>query len=530
MALLEMKNISKAYSGNQVLKGVSLTIEEGEIHGLIGENGAGKSTLMNVLFGMPVIHNTGGHEGEMLIDGKPFVPTSPTDAMNAGIGMVHQEFMLIPGFTITENVKLNRENTAPGAFSRLFGKRFGKRLENLDRKTMVSDTKDALAKLHMDIDEFVKIEGLPVGYMQFVEIAREIDKRNLRLLILDEPTAVLTESEAEKFLEVIQSLSKMGIAILFITHRLEEIKSISHRITVLRDGEMILTQKTDEITTLEMARAMVGRNIELSAEDIRDLSDQPVHLEIKDLHVDMPGEKVHGIDLEIKKGEILGIGGLAGQGKIGISNGIMGLYPTKGKIIKDGQEMKLNDPRSMLMNNVTFLSEDRKGMGLLLDDSIEYNIAYTALEIKDRFLKKVLFSEFVDNKAITDNAQEMIKELDIRCTSGKQHTRRLSGGNQQKVCIAKALTFGPDILLISEPTRGIDIGAKKLVMDTLVRLNREEGMTIVMTSSELAELRQISDRIAIISGGKVHAVLAPDAPDEVFGLAMAGDDLDEVIS
>ena len=526
MALLEMKNISKSYSGNQVLSDVSLVIEEGEIHGLIGENGAGKSTLMNVLFGMPVIHNTGGHEGQMFIDDKAFVPTSPMDAMNAGIGMVHQEFMLIPGFTITENIKLNRENTFPGPLSKIFGKR----LEKLDRKTMVKDAKEALTKLHMDIDEFVKIEGLPVGYMQFVEIAREIDKRNLRLLILDEPTAVLTESEAEKFLEVIKSLSEMGIAILFITHRLEEIKSISDRITVLRDGKMVLTQKTEDISILEMAKAMVGRSIELSAEDIRDLSDFPVHLEIHDLHVDMPGEKICGIDLEVKKGEILGIGGLAGQGKIGVANGIMGLYPTKGKIIKEGKEMKLNDPRGMLMNNVTFLSEDRKGMGLLLDDSIEYNIAYTALEIKNQFLKKVLFGEFVDNKAITENANRMIEDLDIRCTSGKQHTRRLSGGNQQKVCIARALTFGPDILLISEPTRGIDIGAKKLVMDTLVRLNREEGMTIIITSSELAELRQISDRIAIISDGKVHAVLAPHAPDEVFGLAMAGDDISEVIS
>ena len=211
MALLEMKNISKSYSGNQVLKNVNLSIEEGEIHGLIGENGAGKSTLMNILFGMPVIHSTGGHEGQMLIDGKAFVPSSPMDAMAAGIGMVHQEFMLIPGFTITENVKLNRENTIQTPFSKIFGSK----LDFLDRDTMVSDTKEALNKLHMDIDEFVKIEGLPVGYMQFVEIAREIDKSNLRLLILDEPTAVLTESEAEKFLEVIQRLSKMGSILIY---------------------------------------------------------------------------------------------------------------------------------------------------------------------------------------------------------------------------------------------------------------------------------------------------------------------------
>lgn len=525
MALLEMKNISKSYSGNQVLKDVNLTIQPGEIHGLIGENGAGKSTLMNILFGMPVIHNTGGHEGQMYINGEPFTPRSPMDAMDAGIGMVHQEFMLIPGFTITENVKLNRENTK----GTVLGKIFGSKLNRLDTATMAADTKEALDKLHMSIDEFVKIQGLPVGYMQFVEIAREIDKRNLQLLILDEPTAVLTESEAEKFLEVIQSLSDMGIAILFITHRLDEIKSVSNGITVLRDGEMVLAERIENISLVEMARAMVGRSVELSTEERRDLSDAPVHLELIDLEVDMPGEEVKGVSLEIKKGEIFGIGGLAGQGKIGVSNGIMGLYPTKGRVIKDGQEMELNSPRSILDSNITFLSEDRKGMGLLLDESIENNIAFSAQEIKDKFLKKILFGKFLDQKAITENANQMIKDLDIRCTSGKQHTRRLSGGNQQKVCIARALTFEPDILLISEPTRGIDIGAKKLVLDTLVRLSREEGMTVVMTSSELAELRQISDRIAIISDGKLQGIFSPDEKDEVLGLAMAGDDYEEVL-
>lgn len=526
MALLEMRDISKSYSGNQVLKNVNLKIQPGEIHGLIGENGAGKSTLMNILFGMPVISSTGGHEGQMFIDGEPFKPTSPMDAMEAGIGMVHQEFMLIPGFTITENVKLNRENTKKSLLSGIFGKK----LDKLDRETMSSDTKKALSKLHMNIDEFVRIKGLPVGYMQFVEIAREIDKRNLRLLILDEPTAVLTESEAEKFLEVIKSLSEMGIAILFITHRLEEIQSVSHGITVLRDGEMVLAERIENISIIEMARAMVGRKVELSMEARRDLSDAPVHLELVDLEVDMPGEEVKGISLEVKKGEIFGIGGLAGQGKIGISNGIMGLYPTKGRVLKSGQEMKLNNPRYMLDNNVTFLSEDRKGMGLLLDDSIETNIAFTAQEIKNQFLKKTLGIQFLDTKAISENAERMIEELDIRCTSSKQHTRRLSGGNQQKVCIARALTFGPDILLISEPTRGIDIGAKKLVLDTIVKLSKEEGLTVIMTSSELAELRQISDRIAIVSDGKLQGIFSPDEKDEVLGLAMAGDDYEEVLS
>lgn len=526
MDLFKMENISKSYSGNRVLKDVSITIKEGEIHGLIGENGAGKSTLMNIIFGMPVIHSTGGYEGKMYINGEEFNPKTPMNAMENGIGMVHQEFMLIPGFTITENIKLNRENTR----STLSSKIFGKKLERLDRKKMVEDSKEALGKLSMDIQESMTVKGLPVGYMQFVEIAREIDKKNLKLLILDEPTAVLTESEAEGFLKVIKRLSDMGIAILFITHRLEEIKQISDNITVLRDGQKVAQSVTKDISTVEMAKAMVGRDIELTSAQRNEFAEDAINIiEIQDLVVDMPGERVKGIDLKIKKGEILGIGGLAGQGKVGIANGIMGLYPTRGKIIKDGKDLSLNNPREMLKNSVAFLSEDRKGVGLLLDESIDYNIAYTSMEIQEKFIKNIGPIKLMDKKVIESHARKMIDDMDIRCTSPKQNTRYLSGGNQQKVCIARALTLDPEVLLISEPTRGIDIGAKKLVLDTLVRLNREEGMTIIITSSELAELRQISDRIAIITDGKLHSILSSDAPDEAFGLAMGGDDISKVV-
>ncbi|WP_313757509.1 sugar ABC transporter ATP-binding protein [Tissierella sp.] len=521
-----MKNIGKNYSGNQVLKDVSLTIEEGEIHGLVGENGAGKSTLMNILFGMPVIHSTGGFEGEMLFDGKVYSPKTPTEAMEMGIGMVHQEFMLIPGFTITENIKLNRENTKHTLLSKILGSK----MEKLDTPKMKEDAKNALNKLNMTVDEYLPVAGLPVGYMQFIEIAREIDKSNLKLLILDEPTAVLTESEAAQFLDVIKNLSNMGIAILFITHRLDEIKQVTDSITVLRDGSLVKSVKTSETNIIEMAKLMVGREITATISEKKDInSDTEPYLELKDLHVNMPGEKVKGVNLQIRKGEILGLGGLAGHGKIGISNGIMGLYPTKGSILKDGKEMPLNDPREMLNNSIAFLSEDRKGVGLLLDEPIDFNIAFTSLEIQDKFLNKVGPLKIVDSKKIRSHADKMIEELDIRCTGPSQYTRFLSGGNQQKVCIARALTLNPDILMVSEPTRGIDIGAKKLVLDTLVKLNKELNMTIIITSSELAELRQVSDRIAIIAEGKVHAILPPDASDEAFGLAMAGEDIDKVV-
>ncbi|GMG95652.1 sugar ABC transporter ATP-binding protein [Tepidimicrobium xylanilyticum] len=527
MDLLQIKNISKNYGENRVLNDVSLSITEGEIHGLVGENGAGKSTLMNILFGMPIIHSTGGYEGEILIDGNIYRPNSPEDAMLAGVGMVHQEFMLIPGFTITENIKLNREGTTPTYLSKIFGKR----LEKLDIKTMVKDAKTALKKLDMTVDEFLPVAGLPVGYMQFIEIAREIDKSKLRLLILDEPTAVLTESEASKFLKVIRRLSKMGITILFISHRLDEILEVTDRITILRDGEVAKTVETKEISLSEIARLMVGRQIDFGKreEDIRHIMDDNI-LEIKDLKVHMPGEIVKGINLTVRRGEILGIGGLAGQGKLGIANGIMGLYESSGTIIKDGKEIPLNNPREALNSSIAFLSEDRRGVGLLLDDSIEFNIAFSSLEVQGRFLKKIGPFKLIDNNKIREHAIKMIKELDIRCTSPKQSTRWLSGGNQQKICIARALTLEPDILLVSEPTRGIDVGAKKLVLDTLVRLNKEYGVTIVITSSELGELRQISDRIAIIYNGKVAGILPPDASDEHFGLLMAGKDIEKVVS
>lgn len=525
MSLLQLKEIGKSYSGNQVLGGVSLELSPGEIHGLVGENGAGKSTLMNILFGMPVIHSTGGYQGEMFLDGKIYNPKNPMEAMDLGIGMVHQEFMLIPGFTVVENIKLNRENTNPTFVSKVFGKK----LETLDKKQMVEDAKNALDKLNLDIDYNLPVRGLPVGYMQFIEIAREIDKSNLKVLILDEPTAVLTESEAEQFLKVIKKLSNLGIAILFITHRLDEIKSVTDNITVLRDGKLVKSVKTEDITPVEIAELMVGRNLDITSSSIKEFpEDAEIALKIEDLYVNMPGEIIKGINLEVRKGEILGIGGLAGQGKLGIANGVIGLYPTKGKVYKDGKELSLNNPREALNNGIAFLSEDRKEVGLLLDEPIDFNIAYTSIEIKEDFIKKLGPLKIIDKVRIKNNSLDMIKKLDIRCRDQKQHTRYLSGGNQQKVCIARALTFSPDILLVSEPTRGIDVGAKKLVLDTLLELNEKHNMTIIITSSELAELKQISDRIAVITEGKIQTILPADEDDKLFGLAMSGEDIEEV--
>ncbi len=521
MYTLEMKNIAKNYGENRVLNGVNIAVKPGEIHALLGENGAGKSTLMNILFGMPVIHSTGGFEGEVIINGERIDAKTPEEAMEHGIGMVHQEFMLVPDFSIVSNIKLNREILKDNLLSKI--PFTGELLKTLDTEKMEADAKKALEILDMDIDEYTKISGLPIGYMQFVEIAREIDKNGIKLLVFDEPTAVLTESEADNLMKAMRKLADSGIAILFITHRLDEVINTADMITVLRDGEFVESKPVSETNVSEIARLMVGRHVEISQKDNRGDRAEKTHLKLENFKVDMHAESIKGIDFEIKKGEILGIGGLAGQGKIGIANGIMGLQHAEGKIIIDGKEMKINDAEESINCGCAFVSEDRKGIGLLLDVSIEENIVATAMQVQNRFLKKHAFFTQRDKKKIRDHALKMIDEFDIRCEGPEQHTKRLSGGNQQKVCLARALTLNPEILFVSEPTRGIDIGAKKLVLDKLQEMNEKEGMTVVMTSSELAELRSICDRILIISEGKIAGVLKPDDSDEDFGLMMSGD-------
>jgi simple sugar transport system ATP-binding protein len=520
--LLSFKNITKNYSGNIVLKNVSIDIKVGEIHALVGENGAGKSTLMNVLFGMPVIRNTGGFEGSVLLDDKPVEINSPFQAMDNGIGMVHQEFMLIPGFTIMENVKINREITKDNPLNNALGRIFGKRFKFLNTKKMNEDTRAALDTLEMNIEEYTLLSGMPVGHMQFVEIAREIDKTNVKLLVLDEPTAVLTETEAENLVAAMKNLARKGISIVFISHRLDEIVKASDRVTVLRDGELIVTKNVSETNVVELAELMVGRKVTIDRSLSERVSANDIMLSIKGLEVAMPGERVRGVDLEVRRGEILGIGGLAGQGKLGIANGVLGIYPARGEVVLEGKPIPLNNPREALKSGIAYVSEDRKGVGLLLDEPIELNMIFTAMQIHNMFLKKFLFFSLYDLRAIRENAKKQIADLDIRCTSPLQHVGRLSGGNQQKICVARALTQNPKMLFVSEPTRGIDIGAKKLVLDLLYKLSSESGMTIVMTSSELAELRSICDRVAIICEGKVTGVLKPDAPAADFGLMMSG--------
>jgi len=527
--LLSMENISKEYYGNRVLKNVNFQVKPGEIHALIGENGAGKSTLMNILFGMPVIHNTGGFEGVMKILGQPIALHSPHEAMLAGIGMVHQEFMLIPDFNVTENVKIGREIGQSNTLSQLFGGL----LEGMKWKQMSQEARAALDSIGMmNIDEYAMVAGMPIGYKQFVEIAREIDKTGIKLLVFDEPTAVLTESEAEKLLGIMRLIASKGIAIIFITHRLTEVMEVADSITILRDGEFVTRKAIKDTNVVEIAELMIGRKVEklvdVAGEDTRQISDHTIALELKDYKVEMPGETVKGIDLKVREGEIFGFGGLAGQGKIGVINGIMGLYPASGEVFANGKKLDLTKLGEALRNGIAFVSEDRRGVGLLLGESIERNITFTSMQINDDFLKRIGFMKVLDTKRANAHAREMIKVLDIRCTGPQQTAGSLSGGNQQKVCLARALTMVPRILIVAEPTRGIDVGAKKLVLEYLAKINKDLGMTVIMISSELVELRSLCDRIAIVSEGKIFAIMKPDAPDAAYGLAMSGINPEEV--
>ena len=447
--LLEMRNIKKDFFGNQVLTDINLKLNEGDVLGLCGENGAGKSTLMKILFGASDITSTGGYGGDILIDGEKVSFASPFEAIAAGIGMVHQEFSLIPGFDATENILLNREPKKGNLVSEVFGDR----LDTLDRKEMDERARIAIEKMGVSIDQHMMINSMPVGHKQFTEIARELSKEQLRILILDEPTAVLTEKEAEALLDSIRGMSERGITVIFITHRLHEILSVCNKVAVMRDGVLVQEVPASQTSVAEITHWMVGRDVKGASASVstRSFEDAKTILKIEKLWVDMPGETVRNVSLDVKEGEILGIGGLAGQGKLGIPNGVMGLYEAGGKVTFDGSQIPLNSPRKCLDSSFAFVSEDRRGVGLLLDETLEWNVAFPAMQIQNKFLKNYLggLVKWRDDDAIRTVTEKYIDELKIKCTSSKQNARELSGGNQQKICLAKACALESRVLFVA---------------------------------------------------------------------------------
>lgn len=534
--LLQAKNVGKSFDGNVVLKDVSFDLKAGEILGLVGENGAGKSTLMNIIFGMSVIAETGGYDGELLFNGQKIDFKSPIDALKAGIGMVHQEFNLIPGFTVSENITLNMEQTNKSVVSQIFGSK----LETIDTKANLTLSGKSLDTLGVDINPAAMTSEMPVGHKQFIEIAREMTRKDVKLLIMDEPTAVLTESEADVLMDALKRISKSGIAVIFISHRLREVLKVCDDIVILRDGVLIEHKKADEMTMEEIAGKMVGKMDEkrnkqkeelkkLAMEHRRvaeDLDDEDVMV-IDKLWVDMPGEQVYDVSLNVKKGEILGIAGLAGQGKLGIPNGILGTYPVGGKVTFKGEELKLGNTLDILKKGIAFVSEDRRGVGLLLDEPIYWNISFNAMQVQNKYIKKILGLKFRDETAMKKVADQYIDTLAIKTTGNSQKAQNLSGGNQQKVCLAKAFAMQPELLFVSEPTRGIDIGAKELVLNAIKKTNIEDNTTVIMVSSELGELRSICDRIAVICDGKIAGILSPDDSEANFGLLMSGEKINQ---
>jgi simple sugar transport system ATP-binding protein len=481
---------------------------------------------MKILFSMPEIHETGGYEGSILWNGEEIRFKTPFDALNAGIGMVHQEFSLIPGFTATENILLNRESLRESMLTDIFSQR----VRMLDRETMDARSKKAIDKLGVALNPAMLVKEMPVGHKQFTEIARELCRDNIKLLVLDEPTAVLTESEAEVLLSSLRLLAAEGIAVIFISHRLHEIAGLCDRVVVLRDGRKIEDLPAKNCSVKTIASLMVGRSVEAQREadavEIQEdgREEEPPALSVERLWVDMPGETVRDVSFSVKKGEIFGIGGLAGQGKLGISNGIMGLLPAGGSVALHGKPMPMGSSCAALDRRLAFVSEDRRGVGLLLDEGIDWNIAFSAMQVHGKFLKPILggLLQWRSDREMFDLANEYIRLLDIKCTGPRQRVGNLSGGNQQKVCLAKAFALQPDILFVSEPTRGIDIGAKLIVLDTLKKYNSEYGTTIIMVSSELEELRSICGRIAIVYEGRIEGILPHTALSEEFGLLMAG--------
>ena len=520
---MEIRGLSKSFGQNNVLKNVNFTIDEGEVVGLVGENGAGKSTLMNIIFGMEFIKDTGGYEGEIILDGEKIDFKNPTDALKAGIGMVHQEFSLIPGFTVAENVTLNMEKTKQSPISKVFGRGY----ELIDSKANIEDTEKTLDKLGLDLDPKEYVSELPVGHKQFIEIAREIKRENIKLLIMDEPTAVLTESEADILISSLKKLAEKGIAVIFISHRLREILDLCDKVIVLRDGEIVEDREAKGLKIKQIAGWMMGKSNRQAYvdDDQREIYEDDIIFEVQNLYVEMPGEMVYDANFKVRRGEIFGLAGLAGQGKLGIANGILGTYPVKGKAVFNGEELKLSDTSSILKKKIAFVSEDRRGVGLLLGEDIALNIAFNAMEVFDKFIKKIFTFKFRDDEAIVANANKYIDSLTIKTQGPFELVGRLSGGNQQKVCLAKAFTMNPDLLFVSEPTRGIDIGAKRLVLDSLKKTNREDKTTIIMISSELEELQSVCDRIGVVCEGKIVGVLDPTASAEDFGLLMSGEEL-----
>lgn len=476
--ILEMKEIDKRFSGVHALKSVNLELKSGEVHALMGENGAGKSTLMKVLCG---IHKRDG--GEITLFGEKVNFSNIKESQDAGISIIHQELNMMNHLTVAQNIYIGREPMINGIY--------------IDDKKMEEDAKELFDRIGVRIDPGAVLGSLTVGKQQMVEIAKAVSRES-RILILDEPTAALTQVEVEELFNIMNDLKAKGIGMIYISHRMDEINRISDRITVMRDGEYVGTLITKDTTKDEIVKMMVGRVIYGDKKEKSTVPEgAPVVLEVKNLS---RGKEIKNVSFCLRKGEILGFSGLMGSGRTEIARAIYGADEfDSGEIFINGKKVKIKTPEEAVKLGICYLSEDRKRYGLLLDKSVSENSALSSL---DNYIKCGWINDAkIDEDAIRENAK-----LKTKTPSIKQLTRNLSGGNQQKVIIARWLLKNSDIFIFDEPTRGIDIGAKS-EMYTLMEELASEGKSVIMISSELSEIQRLSDRVIVMCEGRKTAEL-----------------------
>ncbi len=487
---IEMKGINKSFGTNQVLKGAGFVLEDGEVHALMGENGAGKSTLMKILTGVYT-----RDEGTVIVDGEEVVYKSPQEAEKAGIVFIYQEINSLFDMTVEENLFMGKEIT----------KGFG----IVDKKAMREKAQEIMDKMGVSIPVDAVMSDLSVGQQQMVEICKAL-MVDAKVIIMDEPTAALTQSETEGLFEVIESLRKKGVSIVYISHRMEEIFELCDRITILRDGTYIDTKFIKDITMDDVVQMMIGREIgeRFPKRDVK-IGDEVFKVE------GLTKNKVfHDVNFSVKAGEVLGVSGLMGAGRTEIMQSIFGnLSRESGKIFIDGEEVTIKNPRQAIAAGIGFVTEDRKTEGLLLEKSIAENI-----EIAN--LKKVSNKGVLNKKKQDEIVNQGIEEFRVKCFGPWHECNNLSGGNQQKVVLAKWIYTDPKILILDEPTRGVDIGAKKEIYDVINQM-AAKGVAVIMVSSELPEVLGMSDRIMVVHEGKVTGIIDAAEADQAKVMTLA---------
>jgi simple sugar transport system ATP-binding protein len=501
---LKCQGITKYFPGVLANENVDFSLRRGEIHALLGENGAGKTTLMNVVYGLYE-----QNEGQILIDGNLVDIQDPNDALAQGIGMVHQHFMLVPVMTVAENLMLGHEITR--------GLPLGP-LARVDREKVSKEIKELADSYGMPIDPSAYVHDLSVGIQQRVEIIKAL-YRGADVLILDEPTAVLTPQETEDLFDVMRFLVAQGKSIIFITHKLKEVLAVADRITVLRDGKVVGTTEPDNTSEAELAAMMVGREVLLRVEKKPAQPGEEV-LVVKDIYVHDIRDQlaVRGVSFSIREGEVFGIAGVQGNGQVELVEGLTGLARiNEGQILLDGKDVTDSRPRAVTETGSAHVPEDRHKHGLVLAYPVDENLV-----LQTYYLTPFASGLNINPKAVEENAIRLVKEYDVRTPSIDTFAGSLSGGNQQKVIVARELSREARLLIANQPTRGLDVGSIEYIHRRIIE-KRDEGVAVLLVSSELDEILSLSDRIAVIYRGEILAVIPVEqATKERLGLLMAG--------